>query len=50
MKITYIIDGTKFSSLGGFFRQVSKNIIPGYIWGEENLDAFNDILRGRATA
>ncbi len=45
MKKTCIIDGARFRSLDGFFREVSREIIPGYEWGR-NLNAFNDILRG----
>ena len=40
-----IIDGAEFSSLDGFYEEVSRRIIPGAYWGR-NLDAFNDILRG----
>ncbi|MHB0770913.1 barstar family protein [Bradyrhizobium sp. 5.13L] len=39
------IDGSEFSTLEGFYEQVSLRIIPGAKWGR-NLDAFNDILRG----
>src|SRR3954465_3701915 len=39
------IDGYEFSTLEGFYDQVSLRIIPGAEWGR-NLDAFNDILRG----
>ncbi|WP_257178964.1 MULTISPECIES: barstar family protein [Bradyrhizobium] len=39
------IDGSEFSTLEGFYEQVSLCIIPGAKWGK-NLDAFNDILRG----
>ncbi len=45
MKKTCIIDGTRFRSLRGFFREVGREIVPGYQWGR-NLNAFNDILRG----
>jgi RNAse (barnase) inhibitor barstar len=39
------IDGNNFSTLEGFFQEVSDKVIPGADWGH-NLDAFNDILRG----
>lgn len=41
----YEIDGRRFSTLEGFFTEVSLYIIPGFSWGH-NLNAFNDILRG----
>ena len=44
-KHVYEIDGSAFSSLEGFFDEVSRKLIPDAIWGK-NLDAFNDILRG----
>jgi RNAse (barnase) inhibitor barstar len=39
------IDGNSFSTLEGFFEEVSRVMVPGASWGH-NLDAFNDILRG----
>ena len=45
MKRTIEIDGARFSSLEGFYDEVSARLIPGAEWGR-NLDAFNDILRG----
>ena len=39
------IDGARFSSLDGFYDEVSRALIPGADWGR-NLNAFNDILRG----
>lgn len=39
------IDGSRFSTLEGFYDEVSRVLIPGQFWGH-NLDAFNDILRG----
>ena len=36
---------TKFSTLEGFYDEISRVLIPGAYWGR-NLDAFNDILRG----
>jgi RNAse (barnase) inhibitor barstar len=44
-KTTYEIDGRGFSTLEGFYDEISRVLIPGAEWGH-NLDAFNDILRG----
>src|SRR5947208_2093500 len=44
-KRTYEIDGAEFSTLEGFYDEISRVLIPGAVWGR-NLDAFNDILRG----
>jgi len=44
MRRTYVIDGTRFSTLEEFYDEVSRVLIPGAYWGR-NLDAFNDILR-----
>lgn len=44
-KRSYEIDGSRFSTLEGFFEEISSVLIPGTDWGK-NLDAFNDILRG----
>jgi len=44
-KPIYEIDGNRFSTLEGFYEEVSRVLIPGAEWGH-NLDAFNDILRG----
>ena len=44
-KVSYEIDGSRFSNLEGFYVEVSRVLIPGTKWGR-NLDAFNDILRG----
>jgi RNAse (barnase) inhibitor barstar len=44
-KQIYIIEGTNFDTLEGFYDEVSKVLIPGEYWGR-NLDAFNDILYG----
>src|SRR5207248_1532251 len=41
----YEIDSDRFSTLEGFFGEVSRVLIPEATWGH-NLDAFNDILRG----
>ena len=45
MKRTYVIDGQNFSNLEEFFGEIGNILIPGVEWGE-NLDTFNDILRG----
>jgi RNAse (barnase) inhibitor barstar len=45
MAATYHIDGNSFSTMEGFFEEISKVMIPGAYWGH-NLDAFSDILRG----
>ncbi len=42
---TYRINGEQFSTLEGFFDEISRVLIPEARWGH-NLDAFNDILRG----
>ena len=44
-KAVYEIDGRDFSTLEEFYQVVSRVLIPGAQWGQ-NLDAFNDILRG----
>ena len=41
----FIIDGAAFSTLEGFYDEISRILIPGAVWGY-NLDAFNDVLRG----
>lgn len=43
--MVFVIDGSQFSTLDGFFDEISRMLIPGARWGR-NLDAFNDILRG----
>jgi RNAse (barnase) inhibitor barstar len=45
MKPRIEIDGARFTSLEGFYDEISARLIPGATWGR-NLDAFNDILRG----
>jgi RNAse (barnase) inhibitor barstar len=42
---TYEIDGANFSTIDGFYDEISRVLIPGATWGR-NLDAFNDILWG----
>lgn len=44
-KQVYIIDGARFSTIEQFYDEISRVLIPGAKWGE-NLDAFDDILRG----
>jgi hypothetical protein len=44
-KPIYEIDGARFSTLQGFFDEISRVLIPGANWGR-NLDGFNDILHG----
>ena len=45
-KPTYEIDGSRFSTLEGFYEEITRVLItPGQFWGH-NLDAFNDILQG----
>lgn len=39
------IDGTAFTTLEGFYDEVTTKIVSGASWGK-NLDAFNDILGG----
>ena len=43
--MTYEIDGLRFATLDEFSEEVGRNILPGVAWGQ-NLDAFNDVLRG----
>jgi RNAse (barnase) inhibitor barstar len=47
-KPTYVIDGMNFSTLEGFYDEVSRVLVPDLSWGK-NLDAFNDIVRGYGT-
>jgi RNAse (barnase) inhibitor barstar len=42
---TYEFDGQNFSTLEGFYDEISRVLIPGAAWGH-NLDAFDDILYG----
>ncbi len=44
-KKIYVIDGVRFTTLEGFYEEISNVLIPDADWGK-NLDAFNDILRG----
>lgn len=44
-KPRHVIDGARFSSLEGFARHFSEQVLSGHVW-DGNLDAFNDILRG----
>lgn len=43
--MTYEIDGARFSTLEGFFEEVSTVLIPGVEWGR-NENALLDVLRG----
>lgn len=45
LKKIFEIDGSRFSTLEGFFEEIARVLIPDAEWGR-NLDAFNDILRG----
>ena len=44
LKPAYEIDGSRFSTLEGFYDEISRVLIPGADWGH-NLDAFNDCMR-----
>jgi RNAse (barnase) inhibitor barstar len=44
-KPTFLIDGKHFKNLEEFYIEIGDKLIPNVIWGN-NLDAFNDILRG----
>jgi RNAse (barnase) inhibitor barstar len=44
-KAVYEIDGRDFCTLEEYYDVISRVLIPGSDWGQ-NLDAFNDILRG----
>jgi RNAse (barnase) inhibitor barstar len=44
MKI-FEIDGSRFSTLEGFFEEFSAQVIPGAAWGK-NLNALDDVLHG----
>ncbi len=44
-KPVYQLDGRNFSTLQGFYAEISRVLIPRAAWGN-NLDAFNDVLRG----
>jgi RNAse (barnase) inhibitor barstar len=41
----YILDGAAFSTLEGFAKHFSAQVLVGHVW-QGNLDAFDDILRG----
>jgi RNAse (barnase) inhibitor barstar len=43
MRQTFVINGSRFSTLEGFYDEVSSVLVPGQPWGR-NLDAFNDVL------
>ena len=44
-KPVIVIDGAEFDTLEGFFRQFAAVALDAEYWGQ-NLDAFNDVLRG----
>lgn len=41
----YTIEGSRFTTLEGFFAEIGRVLLPGVSWGQ-NLDAFDDILHG----
>ncbi len=45
-KKVYEIDGNRFQTLEEFYAEIGRVLIPDSYWGS-NLDAFNDILRGK---
>ena len=45
MTAIYTIDGERFATLEGFFREISGAVVPRATWGK-NLDAFDDVLSG----
>jgi RNAse (barnase) inhibitor barstar len=45
-KALFELDGSRFSTLEGFYEEVSRVIVPGQTWGH-NLDAFDELLSGR---
>jgi RNAse (barnase) inhibitor barstar len=47
-KPTYVIDGEDFSTLEGFYDEVSRVMVPGLPWGK-NLNAFIDVVGGYGT-
>lgn len=44
-KPVFVLDGSRFDDLPGFWDELERVLIPGVRWGR-NLDAFNDVLRG----
>jgi RNAse (barnase) inhibitor barstar len=44
-KPTFVIDGSRFSTLAGFYDEIDRSVLRGAFWGR-NLDALNDIMRG----
>ena len=42
---TFVIDGSRFSTLSEFYDEVEHQLLAGTYWGR-NLDALNDIMRG----
>lgn len=45
MPDVFVLDGSRFDDLDGFFAEVGRVLIPGSTWGK-NLDALSDVLRG----
>jgi RNAse (barnase) inhibitor barstar len=45
---TYVIDGEDFTTLEGFYDEVSRVMVPDLRWGK-NLDAFIDVVGGYGT-
>jgi len=44
-KPTFIIGGSRFATLDGFYDEVERTMLRGAFWGR-NLDALNDVMRG----
>ncbi len=42
---TYTIDGERFTTLEGFFKEITRTVVPVSKWGQ-NLDGFNEVLDG----
>ena len=43
----FILDGTRFSDMEGFYDEIDRLLTKGLDWETgHNLDAFNDLLRG----
>ncbi|MEL7649706.1 MAG: ribonuclease inhibitor [Sedimentibacter sp.] len=46
MRREFVIDGSKFNDLEGFYHEIQSVITKDLPWEISNLDGFNDILRG----
>jgi RNAse (barnase) inhibitor barstar len=44
-RLTFVIEGSRITSLEGFYEELSRVILPGKHWGK-NLDALDDVLSG----